>query len=520
MAIDGINIQPASETPVAAYRPIIFTVSPTGTNPVAYCDIYFNGIFYKSIAKSQLVEVDGNMVYLFDIQDAAQEFLGKFIGPNGAGAIITADPLVLSCFCKFRGSSIDTEGFVLPEEPIPVQGTGNTSPVAGGGDTTSGTFYIVNSTLQHEDNQVLVSHLSFWRLRGVWDSATYPLTHRPDNYKLCPTDSDYYPLLSQLVPDSLVLHYRPKGSPDFVDSTGETVCVPIGAINPSLPNAVVGTFYNVGIPLSGSGPFAILASVAPAWMTEPFIDGNFVFFQGTPTDGDAATHVQVSVSVTNCDGDATANFTKFIDVISCTAVSFGAAIMPDAIAGQPYSFSVPIGGSSPFNIGIDGFTVPAWLTPPTIVGSNLVFTGTPTDDDVGTGVSISVTVTNCSGTQTATYNDTIDVLPSNNFVATAAYNFKINNITGSNVPSPSIFPTLINNQKKGHHTGLSGTYTVDVSGTIVTLTKFTVYVAGVVVACWQMGSTIGTVFTNVTHDFTVTAAENENVIFAIEQGGC
>jgi hypothetical protein len=520
MALDGINMGPNSEEPVAAYRPIIFLIAtntPTEDNPVAYCDIYFNGVFYKTIAKSQLVTINGNVVYMFDIQDAAQEFLGKFIGDNGGDNILTADPLVASCFCRFRGSSIDTEGFTIPETAIPVQGTANTNPTAGGG-TQSNTFYVVNATLQHESNQRFIDHLFYWRAVGTWDNGTYPLTHRPAGYKLCPLDSDYFPILSILVPDSLVIHYRPKGSPDFTDGTSETICVPVGALNPTLPSANIGEFYNVGIPLSGTAPFSITGSVAPAWMTPPYIDGNTIVLQGTPTDGDAAVHVQISVTVSNCEDSAFSNFTKFIDVIACNAVTVPSFNMPNATSGVPYSFSVPLGGTGPFTP--DGYSGPAWLSA-TIAGSNISFTGTPTDGDVDTGVSVSFDVCNCSGTRCTTYSGTIDVISSNNFIANAAYNFKFNDITGTNVPSPSIFPTTVNGQKKGHHTGLDGSsYTVDITGTIVTNTKMTVYVNGSPVDCWQIGSTIGTVLTNATHGFTVTAAEEDFVIFAIEQGNC
>ena len=36
----------------AAYRPIVFDVQNINEPPVVYCDIYFNGVYYKTMAKT------------------------------------------------------------------------------------------------------------------------------------------------------------------------------------------------------------------------------------------------------------------------------------------------------------------------------------------------------------------------------------------------------------------------------------------------------------------------------------
>lgn len=519
MALSGITIQPTSGSPVAAYRPIVITAAPSGSpvtdNPVAYCDIYFNGIFYKTLSKSQTADVLGTQEYVFDIQDAAQEFLSYFIGPNGGGAILTAMPLVAECFVKVRGSVYDTEGFIVPDAAIPIQGTALTAPVAGGG-SQSNTFYVVNSTLQHDQNQVFTEHLNEYKLRGTWGATTFPLTHRPEGYKLCPGDSDYFPILSDIQPTGIRIHYTTKGG-DSTDGEPIENCVGVSGLSGyTLPNAIAGEFYSVSIPLFGTGPFTLDTSSGPGWMAFSIVD-SALHLEGNPTDGDEGTGISITATVSNCEGANTADLDDLIDVIVCDGVTLPATNMPDARAGEPYFFAVALGGDGPFIN--DGSSLPAWMTA-TIVGATLQFTGTPTADDVATGVAISIDICNCGGSHCANYSDTIDVLPSNNFIANAAFNFRIDNITGTNTPSPTIFPTALNGQKKGHQTGLSGSYTVTVTGTIVTNTKMTAYVNGSPVDCWQMGSTIGTVFTAVTHGFTVTATEDDNVIFSIEQGNC
>lgn len=78
-----------------------------------------------------------------------------------------------------------------------------------GTGTQSNTFFVLNATLQHEDNQDIASHLNAFKKRA-WTSDAFPLTHRPDNYHVTPMDSDFFPIVYTGAdrPASIVLNYR------------------------------------------------------------------------------------------------------------------------------------------------------------------------------------------------------------------------------------------------------------------------------------------------------------------------
>lgn len=518
--IDGIDSQPGADNLMAAYRPIVFDVVAFRTDgdprpPVVYCDIYFNGIFYKTLKKS-MFQFDGGTsgtLWRFDIQDAAQEYLDKYLGHINGTAIEAAAPLIAQAYCKFRSSGYDTEGFVVPEGTAPIQATGGTGSTAGDG-TQSETFYILNATLQHEDNQVLAAHLR-WINDQEWaigyDTNTYPLTHRPLNYFVCQGDSDFFPILTDKTPSRIQIFWQNKDGSEG-SSTTDPICVPVAIASFSLPNAQVGIPYSVTIPLSGSSGASVVASTLPSWMSAE-IDGNNLVLSGTPDAG--GTGIEVSVTVQNCGGDGNAGFDKFINVTTCTPVSFGLVSFADAIAGQAYSKTVPILGSGPFVI--DGFSLPGWMTV-ALVGSNLIFTGTPTDGDVDTGETIDVVVLNCGNTQDAELLTTINVLTSQNFMLDAAWNFKINSVTGSSIPA--IGPTTVNGRKTGHQTGMSGTYTVNITGTTVAITSVIVYINGAFSQCQNVSTSIGTSIFEVDYSFTITASESDQVKISIANFLC
>src|SRR4051794_28954015 len=190
MAIQ-ITAQPAANSLKAAYRPIVISVAIVPAGPVMYVDIYFAGVFYKTISKTQGFD--------FDIQDAAQEYLKKYLPPNGSDAIFNAAPVITDCYVKVRSSIVDpVTGFTTPDAPIPVQATATTGATPGGG-VQSNSFYIVNAALQQEDNQDLPAHLNAFKL-GSWDAGTFPLTHRTNGYLVGRLQSDYFPILSDGVP--------------------------------------------------------------------------------------------------------------------------------------------------------------------------------------------------------------------------------------------------------------------------------------------------------------------------------
>lgn len=242
MAVYDILIEPSptlAGTLQAAYRPIYFKVSAqwsgflsptTFIPPVVYCDIYFDEIFYKTLSKTQYINQPDYAImvrpeYEFDIADACQEYLRSKIPPNGYTSSLPMIGAFIECYCKFRASSINAYGFIDPDSPIPVQGTGNKSPQSGSG-LLSFPFYVVNASLQHEHNQDLATHLSYVKKNLVYDKYTYPLTHRSSNYRICKTDSDYFPIAHTYVnaPAKLCIYYRKKGESSFTKLCKETPC--------------------------------------------------------------------------------------------------------------------------------------------------------------------------------------------------------------------------------------------------------------------------------------------------------
>lgn len=207
MPIVSIIQQPGSNSVpkiFVAYRPIVFRIAATGTisglgvvrtPPIVFCDIYFNDVFYKTLSATQSYYLDyTNTRWEFDISASAQEYL-RFNLPANGGTVIEPSPLAIaSCYVKFRSSGTDANGFIAPEGPLPRQSTGTYAAAFGGG-TKSETFQIMNAVLQHEDNQDFKTHLQYARPNGSFQADTYPLTHRPNGYKVCKTDSDHYPFL-------------------------------------------------------------------------------------------------------------------------------------------------------------------------------------------------------------------------------------------------------------------------------------------------------------------------------------
>lgn len=499
---------------MAAYRPIIFEVTATPTMgaipapPVVYGDIYFNGVFYKTIKKTATTAAGA---WRFDIQDAAQEYLGKYLGAIYGTAIVEAPPLISIARVLFRSSGVDTDGFIVPDPTIPVQGTGTTSPTAGSG-TASNDFYVVNSTLQHEQNQDLADHLNAWKNPDdTWGATTYPLTHRPRNYFLCQEDSDYFPILTDQTPTGLSIEYTLKdGTTGSSSSAG--ICIPIGTLNPTLPNGSLGDPYSVTIPLSGSAPFSLDAFSGPSWMSANIVDSDLVL-TGTPDDTGT---VSVSATITNCEGGSGASFTKSVTTTTCVAVTIeGSTFMPDATAGVPYNKTFTLSGTAPFFI--DGSTIPSWMTA-VISGNTLQLFGTPTDGDVDTGAGVSVDLINCTAGAT-TLTTSINILPSTNFVLQGAFNFKIDSVTGTD--APAIGPTTVNGQKTGHTTGLSGDYLMTITGTVVTPCFVAILINGSTVACQQISTVIGTSIFAVSYNFTaITTIESDQVKFTINSGLC
>lgn len=218
MPITVITYQPLSDSLNAAYRPVIFrckTKIPDATvsnyaPPVVFCDVYLNGVYYKTLSKTAFIANDGVAPeYEFDVQDAIQEVMSYNLPPLNGSTILDLTNSVKKVFVKFRNTYLDTNGFIVSEQMAPVQGTTLQVPVSGLG-TKSNEIYVYNATLQHEDNQDFKTFLEGWKT-GNWNTESYPLTKRPKVVSLCKNDSSYFPIISSSEVKCFELNYKEKG---------------------------------------------------------------------------------------------------------------------------------------------------------------------------------------------------------------------------------------------------------------------------------------------------------------------
>src|SRR5689334_14036162 len=101
-----ISSQPSANDIVSVYRPILFTINVADSQPpqVVYCDVYVNGVFYRTLTKTLYTSSTiGNSVWVFDVHDPCQEVLTKFIAPYGSSSINFGSTSSAVIFCKFRG---------------------------------------------------------------------------------------------------------------------------------------------------------------------------------------------------------------------------------------------------------------------------------------------------------------------------------------------------------------------------------------------------------------------------------
>jgi hypothetical protein len=419
MPIGAIILQPPSNSINAAYRPVVVRVAATNTDasarpPVVYCDIYFNDVFYKTLSKSQYSKLNpGNSEWQFDIQDAAQEYLKKFLANNGEVAIKEAPLVVTKTSCKLRSSGFDGNGFIQHEGTAPVQGTSDMDPVSGTGTATH-TFYIVNATLQHADNQDLCTHLNYFKTR-TWASTTWPLSHRPDHYKVCLSDSDSFAIVHGGVKNlsCLRLNYRYKGQVSFhqVTTCNTSACAIVSNLaygivdNGNGTQTITFSFDPLPIDvstlviqskLSGTtDPWTDNSGspVSPRFITRPYGHYDFRFL----SQGSCAAQTSPETDNIGISG-----------VGGCTAVGIvGTPVLPDAEVGTIYNYSINLTGTTPF--ALSSIVKPAWMTI-TITGSTVDITGVPDVGDVAGGVVVSFDVTNCAA-DIISFADTIDVDP-------------------------------------------------------------------------------------------------------------
>lgn len=203
MDISSILVEPNSAgipiQIVSNYRQIRFVVeadSVVGPIQPMYADIYFINpldglglLYYKTMASYSIEANSTGSLFMFDIQDAAQEYLQTYIPEiqNSAQQSDATRPYSdIGCVVRFRGSTI-TAGILTPNPTVPAQGTATTPPISGTG-TACNQFYILNSTIPADFeiiyNNNLESVLLEHQVIGasfLSDTAIYPLSNLPKN---------------------------------------------------------------------------------------------------------------------------------------------------------------------------------------------------------------------------------------------------------------------------------------------------------------------------------------------------
>ena len=435
MPIISIISQPQADKIKAAYRPVLLQVSATQTSPtvdrfipaVVYCDIYFEGVFYKSMVSTTPINKPVfnsiNPIFQFDIQDACQEFLTKEIAANGFSTLYNVPGVMTGVECRFRSSTNDVNGFLVQDGPVPEQGTATTNPVSGGG-ISSNTFYVVNAALQHIDNLDLEAHLSSYK-KGNWANNAFPLSHRPNNYRVCRNDSDSFPIIYKGNPQDISciqVKYRKKGSDIWYFANTCAACVPVSfSSSSSFPAMYQGVPYNFTISLSGDAPYSFITTSKPDFLNVS-IAGNQVIFSGTPGN-DIVGDGEINIEFSNpCGKVVLLETIPFAGMCTPVAIS-GSPILPDGQVGEVYSYSIPITGSTPFTFS--GIVKPSWMTI-ALSGSNVLLSGTP--DAASNNIQVSFTVNNCSS-DSANFTDTIDIAPQ-----PVPFNYTIAYTNNQNIP--------------------------------------------------------------------------------------
>jgi hypothetical protein len=267
-----ITSQPSVNDIRSAYRPILFTVNVADTTPpkVMYCDVYVNGDYYRTISKTQYKKVypglSGPTDWEFDIQEVCQEVVGRHLPSYAGSNIILARPCSAVVYCRFRGSTIDADGFLVPGGTPPIQGTGSTHPVEGDG-LQSNSIYALNVALQHHQNPVLATHLNSYK-SGTWSSGdSFPMSHRKDNYVIGISQNDYYAIFYKGAGalSKLRLKYRVKGDDTIQQATSDVNVV--DDEDDALVGDPGGLFYVITDNGDGTQTVTFYFPIDPDWVT-------------------------------------------------------------------------------------------------------------------------------------------------------------------------------------------------------------------------------------------------------------
>lgn len=218
MTIHSILQQPNSANDanflVAAYRQVFFEVLADSIVPAdqpMYADVYFGPafqitydsasyVYYKTFSAYSISDDgSGHSIFLFDVQDALQEYLQTFIPPVPRPA--TSFPMLtdsstsfsnINAQVYFRGSTI-VAGLLVPNPTIPTQATATTPAVSPYSGAPSNVMVGCNASIlpnlaTQYDNEYEQELLTKLIPSGTYLPGTraYSLSNRPINAPLSP----------------------------------------------------------------------------------------------------------------------------------------------------------------------------------------------------------------------------------------------------------------------------------------------------------------------------------------------
>lgn len=398
MPILSIISQPATKSLNAAYRPVTFLVKAQATNgtakaPVVYCDVYTNGVYFKTLAKTQYDKLNSSDTdWRFDIQDIVQEVLKKYLSSYGGITVEEATTVSARIFCRFRSSGIDTNGFIQSEGFAPIQGTSSAAPVPGTGVQTN-EFFVINATLDHEDNQNLATNLAQFKT-GTWAASAYPLTRRPAGCLICYNDNDYFPFFDaeKSCYQTLHINYRFRDQSlwrtNSVSIPAQPCTAAIGVISQvQFGNTVTISWTYTGTPEGflyrmDGGPWIITSNTSVDFTT--LADGAHEF--DVKAFCNCAETVQESLYFTKVAASATCS--SAITALGGTQTGIGSISIPVTATGAPPSFRYRVDGGA----WIDTASNPIAITSLTAGGHFIEVFPVCANGALGTGFSGNFTI--------------------------------------------------------------------------------------------------------------------------------
>lgn len=293
----------------------------------------------------------------------------------------------------------------------------------------------------------------------------------------------------------------------LICSTGTSCSAPQNLqVSMSGGNANV-TFQSAAFP-PPSNSYTVKRKLA----TDPDIDGSYTTI-GTPVWNSTINRWQIFDStiaantlytykaISNCGGSPGSSPAAYFTFANLTCASVIVTSHTDSL-----DYSLATTGSNQ----IDQYQVLLYDSTGTILLHTDTYTPAFANPITGTftyltpGTAYKIVVKACIGSYCATSCSTVNASTTNeNYLLDSSLNMSIDSVTGTN--APALGSTGVNGQLSGHHTGLSGSYNVAVSGATVPNSKLQSLVNGVVISNVNIAAGPGT------YAVTINATEGQDV---------